>query len=194
MKKGGQRQKSGRHERRIGKLFDGEWYPDDDGEFRRTPSSGGWDKRIAPGDIQPFKFMSDKSEEMQLDNSFPFSVECKDWHDDNVKHIFAGLYGKPSQVYDWMEQAEGDAQASGKIPVVIFKLYRTEDLVMMLMRDRARLRELFGIFEHGVYQVIGGPEKIIFCRFKPWLEWIDWGFYKALHRRKGYVTSLVPKS
>jgi len=193
MKKGGQKSKSGRHERRIAELFTREYYPDGEGEFRRTPSSGGWDKRIAPGDIQPFVYLDYKQPEMQLDRSFPFSIECKDWHDDNVKHIFSGLYSKPSQVYEWMEQADNDARASFKMPVVVFKLYRTEDLVMMLMRDWGQLKAYFGIFDSPTYKIIGGPEMILFCKLEPWLEWIDWGFYKALNRRKKYVSSLIPK-
>lgn len=194
MKKGGQKRKSGTHERRICLLFADEYYPDGDGEFRRTPSSGGWDKRIAPGDIQPFRSVSRTTYEMQLDPSFPFSIECKDWHEDNVKHIFSGLYSKPSQIYDWIEQSDGDARASGKMPVVVFKLYRTEDLILMLVRDWGQLRGYFGLFNFPTYTVVGGPDPIVFCSLKPWLEWIDWGFFKALHRRKGYVTSLIPKS
>jgi hypothetical protein len=197
MKKGGQKQKSNRHQNMVADFFEKAYYPDGDGEFRSTPGSGGWDKRIAPGDIQPFKFI-DKDGSMVFDQSFPFSIECKDWHDDNVKHIFSGLYAKPSQMYDWLEQSIGDAYASGKAPLVVFKLYRTENVVLMHHELFSKLKELFGYFPgetkfKNVYIVKGGPHTIVFVLLRYFIDWIDWGFYKVTHKRKGYISSLVPK-
>lgn len=190
MKKGGQKAKANRHQNIVCKIFDGVYYPDGDGEFRSTPASGGWDKRIAPGDVQPFVFRSRHSEEMIIDQSFPFSIECKDWKDENVKHIFSGLYSQPSQIYGWLEQSMYDAKASGRIPLVVFKLYRTENIVLMHQTDWAQLRELFGRFGVGTYKVMGGPYSIVFALLKDFIKWVDWGWYKYKHSRKNYISSL----
>ena len=171
MKKGGQKAKSNRHQNMVAKIFDDAYYPEGDGEFRSTPASGGWDKRIAPGDIQPFVYRSRKSDEMIIDQSFPFSIECKDWKDENVKHIFSGLYSQPSQIYGWIEQSMGDADASGRIPVVVFKLYRTENVVLMC-----------------------GPHTIVFGLLSDFIKWVDWGWYKVKHSRQKYITSIVEKT
>ena len=191
MKKGGQKAKGNRHQNAVADIFNVAFYSDDDGEFRSTPASGGWDKRIAPGDIQPFKFLGDGS--MVFDQAFPFSVECKDWKDENVKHIFSGLYSKPSQVYEWWEQSQTDAQASGKMPIVVFKLYRTENVVLLHHEHFSQLTELFGKFPGSIYKVIGGPHPIVFVLLRHFIDWIDWGFYKLSQQRKRYITILVKK-
>lgn len=194
MKKGGQKAKSNRHQNMVAKIFDDAYYPEGDGEFRSTPASGGWDKRIAPGDIQPFVYRSRKSDEMIIDQSFPFSIECKDWKDENVKHIFSGLYSQPSQIYGWIEQSMGDADASGRIPVVVFKLYRTENVVLMCDLDWGQLRGLFGRFKYPTYKVMGGPYTIVFGLLSDFIKWVDWGWYKVKHSRQKYITSIVEKT
>ena len=178
MRKGGQKQKGNRHQSAVGKIFTKAYYPDITGEFRNTPGSGGWDKRIAPGDIQPFFFKHFSHKHMTLDSSFPFSVECKDWKDENVKHIFSGLYSKPSQIYDWLEQSMNDASASGKVALVVFKLYRTENVALMHYASWFKLGAIHGKFPELIYKVSGGPHSIVFVSLLHFVEWIDWEYYK----------------
>ncbi len=100
MKKGRQKQKGTAYERMIAKLFTEAYYSAEDGEFRRVPLSGGWDKRTAPGDLIALKYVDKEGEAMVIDSSFPFSVECKTWRDENVKHFFSGLYSNETVIFE----------------------------------------------------------------------------------------------
>jgi hypothetical protein len=197
LKQGRQKQKSNAHERSIAAIFTKAFYEDGDGEFRRTPMSGGWDKRAAPGDLIPLKFMASQSAQSEtgmnavLDAAFPFSIECKNWKD--VKHFFTGLYSAESDIFNWMQQSISDAAPSGKTPVVVFKLYRSENVVLIQARDFNKLREYFGLFPGAVYGATkGGLEgmAVIFIMLKDFIEWIDWGFYK-LQGKARYIRSIV---
>jgi len=198
LKQGRQKQKSNAHERSIAAIFTKAFYIDGDGEFRRTPMSGGWDKRAAPGDLIPLKFTStsqslyaEAGSNAVLDSAFPFSVECKNWKD--VKHFFSGLYSADSDIFGWMKQAVSDATPSGKIPIVVFKLYRAENIVLIQAGDFNKLREYFGLFPGAVYGATkGGVEgmAVMFVLLKDFIEWIDWGFYK-LQGKSRYIRSIV---
>jgi len=179
MKVGTQKQKGNRHQRSICEIFNKVYYSEGDGVFKNTPGSGGWDKQIAPGDIQPFCY---KGKRLMSDELFPFSVECKDWKDQNVKHIFSGLYSKPSQIFVWVEQSTNDASFSGKIPIVIFKLYRTENVVLMNRSDWNKLQQTFGAFPGTIYKISGGPKHIVFVLLENFINWVDWGHYKKLDK------------
>jgi len=177
MKVGRQKEKGNRHQRSICEIFDKVYYLEGDGLFKSTPGSGGWDKQIAPGDVQPFFY---KGKRLILDHSFPFSIECKNWRDQNVKHVFSGLYSKPSQIFDWMEQSTNDSSFSGKTPIVIFKLYRSQNVVLMSLADWNKLQQIFGVFPSKIYKISGGPMHVIFILLKDFTNWIDWGYYKKL--------------
>jgi len=195
MRKGGQKAKGSTHQRRVARMFTGAYYPDDDGEFKSTPGSGGWDKRVAPGDIIAFKYTSADKDEMVIDRSFPLVVECKDWKDKNVKHFVSGLYAKECQLFGWMEQAIDDCvqarnKVGRKIPVVVFKLYRTENVVMIQSIEYSELTQMFGQLEvkRYVLKLIReeGEEawNLIFILLSDFLDWIDWDFYKEKPSRK----------
>jgi len=199
MKKGGQKAKANAHERRIAKIFTEIWYPNGDGEFRKTPDSGGWDKRAFPGDIVPLKFMPKMSGAVDaiIDRNFPFIIECKNWRDEHVKHFFCGLYGKESELFRWMEQAENDAQIVGLMPLVVFKLFRTSDLVMWKYSDYAKISEIFGSFgeNHFILKKIK-KEKVIHSLnvmlLDQFIDWIDWSVYKFIDKGR-YIRSFIKK-
>lgn len=203
MRKGGQKAKGNAHQRWVASLFTPAYYPKGDGEFKSTPGSGGWDKRAAPGDIIAFKYLNKETKEMGRDKTFPMVIECKDWRDESVKHFFSGLYSEESQLFGWMEQAWEDSLVVKKMPIVIFKLYRTENVAMILSTDFYSLAETFGNFVGKIYTIEkimpkeqkSYKEKIIersdvqttflmhqeliFVLLKDFLEWIDWEFFRT---------------
>jgi len=183
MKPGGQKTKGNAYERHIAAIFTEVYYSDGGGEFRRVPLSGGWDKRVAPGDVIPLRKY--KNGEMVLDTSFPFlPIECKNYRDANVKHFFSGLYSADSVIYDWALQAWSDAQYSKKMPLVVFKLYRAKDITMIRGGDFGKLCEIFGnpkakFFK--LYQTTLAGEllmPLIFILLSDFIDWIDWEVYK----------------
>lgn len=191
MKKGAQKAKGSSYERVIAKLFTKQYYPNGDGEFKRVPLSGGWDKRVAPGDLMALKHtVADcigqclEEQSMVIDRSFPFSIECKNYRDENVKHFFSGLYSNQSQMFDWLRQAELDASLSKKLPLVIFKLYGTSNIVMTNYDSFHACGMIFGQFtgdyfrltltdNRGVYKL-----NATFFLLSDMFEWIDWEYYK----------------
>lgn len=182
MRKGGQKQKGNTYERAIAKIFTQIYYPEGDGEFRRVPLSGGWDKRTAPGDLVALKYVDIASEGMVIDSSFPFSVECKTWKGENVKHFFSGLYSNESILFDWIKQATDDCQPSKKLPIVVFKLLRTENIVLMESAVFYQMGNLYGNFPGKKWYKLIKYElddmQLIFCLLKDFLEWIDWEVFK----------------
>jgi len=203
MKKGGQKAKSNAHQRRVAGLFTSAYYPTDDGLFKSTPGSGGWDKRAAPGDVIAFKYIDEETKEMGRDKTFPMNIECKDWRGESVKHFFSGLYSDESQLFGWMEQAWEDALLIKKMPIVVFKLYRTENVVMLLSTDFYSLTNYFGNFVGKIYtieKIMPKEQKshkektikhsrgettflmhqeLIFILLKDFLEWIEWELFKS---------------
>lgn len=181
MKKGGQLNKSRNHEREVAELFTKAVYPDGDGEFRRVPMSGGWDKKVVTGDIIPFRMSS--TTDMIADRNFPFSIECKNWRKDNVNFLFSGLYTNESIIYEWMKQATDDcAHLLHKKPMVIFK-FRKENVVMITHSVYGFLAGLFGHTNLRFYRIQiwdgrGKEEDLHFFLLKDFLEWIDWGCFK----------------
>jgi len=190
MKRGGQKAKGNAYERVVAKIFTETYYPAEDGEFRRVPLSGGWDKRAAPGDLIALKYVDKEGEEMVIDRSFPFLVECKTWKDENVKHFFSGLYSEDSIFFDWMLQACGDSSLARRLPLVVFKLYRTENVAMIVSTDFYQLANLFGNFVGKIYNIEkimpkdegAVPQKLVFVLLKDFLEWIDWEVYKLSNK------------
>lgn len=203
MRKGGQKAKGNAHQRWVADLFTPAYYPAGDGEFKSTPGSGGWDKRAAPGDVIAFKYLDMETKEMGRDKTFPMVIECKDWRDENVKHFFSGLYSEDSQLFDWMAQAWEDSLVVKKMPIVVFKLFRTENIVMILSTDFYSLAQNFGNFVGKIYMIEktmpkeqkSYKEKIVersdaqmtflmhqemvFVLLKDFIEWIDWEIYKS---------------
>ncbi len=201
MKQGGQKAKGNAYERKIAELFTKAYYPDGDGEVRRVPMSGAWDKRSTPGDLIAFKFRYKRriNDEMIIDISFPLVVECKNWKD--VKHFFTGLYGAESAIFDWMKQAEMDAQPTNRIPLVVFKLYRQSNIGMLRATDFTRLKELFGEpdfkyyflrrysakFADAIDDFIHYPDLLVFFLLEDFLEWIDWSHFKIQKYIRSYT-------
>lgn len=201
MRKGGQKQKANAYERSVAEIFTKMYYPTGDGEFRRIPLSGGWDKRAMPGDLVPLRFVDKDTEEMTIDKTFPMTIECKIWKD--IKHFFSGLYSSESQLFDWMAQAWEDALIAKKIPVVVFRLFRVENIVMLISTDFNSLTNYFGNFTGKIYSIEKTMlreqqsykekkvkrsegeitflmhQKLVFILLKDFLEWIDWEFFKS---------------
>lgn len=194
MRKGGQKAKGTAHQRRVANIFTPAYYPKGEGLFKSTPGSGGWDKRAAPGDVIAFKFVDKERNQMIIDKDFPMVIECKDWKDDNVKHFFSGLYSDESQLFDWMEQAYGDSLYVGKIPIVVFKLYRTENVVMFMSSSFNKLADLFGNFTGKTYVIEKimpkrynkekeAYQRLVFVLLRDFIQWIDWEAYKSNEER-----------
>ena len=196
MKKGGQSKKGNAYENRVAKLFTAAYYSEGDGEFRRAPKSGGWDKRVIPADLVALKYVKATDDQllppgfnpkdpMEIDKVFRFAVECKNWKDGNVKHFVSGLYSVDSQIFGWMEQAIEDASYSKKTPLVVFKLYGKHNVVEILYPDFSILSTFFGNFPGKMY-VVGSVipktkdgKTYVFALLSDFLEWIDWEVYKS---------------
>jgi len=182
MRKGGQKQKGNTYERAIAKIFTEIYYPEGDGEFRRVPLSGGWDKRMAPGDLVALRYTSAEGVGMVIDSSFPFSIECKTWKGENVKHFFSGLYSKETIIFDWIRQATEDCEPSKKMPIVVFKLLRTDNILLMERGVFYQMGNLFGNFPGKKWYKLIKYEpddmQLIFCLLNDFLNWIDWDVFK----------------
>jgi len=170
-------------EREIAEIFTQAYYSDEDGEFRRIPQSGGWTiiasgKKIFPGDLIPFRFETDG---VIVDMRFPFSIECKTRN--KMEQFVSGLYAKESQFFGWIQQAIDDAEPFKKIPIVVFKLFRTNNIVMMTINNFYQLREIFGNID-GKYYFLKCYEKqietqgLVFLLLKDFIDWIEWSLYK----------------
>lgn len=182
MRKGGQKQKGNTYERAIAKIFTQTYYPDGDGEFRRVPLSGGWDKRMVPGDLVALRYVNTEGVGMVIDDSFPLSIECKTWKGENVKHFFSGLYSNETILFDWIRQATEDCEPSKKMPVVVFKLLRTENILLMESNVFYQMGNLFGNFPgkkwYKLIKYEPDDTQLIFCLLKDFLNWIDWDVFK----------------
>jgi len=194
MKQGQQKAKGHAYERRVAKILTDVYYPDGSGVMKKTPLSGGW---RFPGDIIPLKFTG-KGEEVKIDQSWPFMEECKDYKD--VKHFFSGLYSKDSQVFEWMDTAERDSVLKGgnKIPLVIFKLYRQKDVVILDGYSFHRLEDMFGVpnccffFLRKIKQGLL-VRKLVFLLLTDFIDWIDFEVFKA-SGNVNYIKSLIKRS
>lgn len=185
MRKGGQKQKSNAHEREVAKVFTKAYYMNNDGEIRRTPMSGGWSKKAAPGDLIAYKKTKDGV--MEIDRSFPLCpIECKNWQKKNVNFLFSGLYTGESIIYDWMKQAISDGIDANLelIPVVVFKFWK-ENVIMLLQEDYNDLWKIFGnppgkIYRMRVYDKYFTIENwdLYFILLKEFINWIDWEHFK----------------
>lgn len=195
MKPGGQKAKGNAYERKIAELFTKAYYPDGDGEIRRVPMSGAWDKRSLPSDLCAWKYTLKASSEMICDTSFPLVVECKDWKD--CKHFFTGLYGDESAIFDWVRQAEMDAKPTERIPLVVFKLYRQNNVGILKATDFSKFKELFGdpgfkyyflrrcVFDTN--ELIEYPNLLVFFLLDDFLEWVDWSHFKIQRYIRSYT-------
>lgn len=195
MKQGGQKKKSSVHELEVGKVFTEAYYPSGDGIFRRTSylQAAAWELSLWPGDLVPLKYVT-TSQEIAIDKSFPFLVECKNWRRTNVTHIFSSLYAKKSVIYDWMDQAINDAVGTALVPLVVFKLYR-KNCVMLQLSEFHRLANWFGKFPGEYFQIARQSltdisENVFIALLKDFVDWIDWTYYK-LSREVRQLKSIV---
>jgi len=188
-------------ERDTGATFTKAYYPSGDGEFRRTSAfaqSGGWGKGMAGGDLVATKY--GYGEEIFIDKSFPFSIECKNWKQEGVKHFFSGLYSAESVIFEWMEQSVADAEKFNKIPLVVFRMFRQKSVAMLRATDFSKLKELFGEPEFKYYflrrystnaEENFRPNLLVFILLKDFIDFIDWEVYKFSGQR--FIRSVVKK-
>ena len=107
--------KGANYERTIAKIMTSWW----GAEFTKVPASGGlhWHASMnAYGDIITIP-----------EANFPFVVECKkreEWTLDN-------LFLNNKEIKLWWQQVVGDAETSGKVPMLIFSRNRAETYVMI---------------------------------------------------------------
>lgn len=198
MRKGGGKEKGSEYERTVAKILTAAFYPDGGGIFRRVYSHPIAKKGEVKSDLKALKFMSDDvykdPESMVLDRSFPFSIECKNYR--GVKPVFCGLYAQPSEIWNWMKQAEDASE--GKMPLVIFRLYRTLDLVMINNPTRVRLKELFGDYKQQSFSIKRNDDSDPFYSIlhlfvlSDFLNWIDFGVFRLTDSTK-FIRSLLPK-
>jgi len=202
MKPGGGKGKGSAYERRIRDILTAAYYPDGDGEFQRIYPYPIPKKGEVRGDLKALKFinigdpLSKEQERVPVvDNSFPFLVECKNYKD--VKPFFCGLYSKQCEVWDWMEQAV--TASEGRMPLVVFRLFRTADVAMMRSTDFSKFKEMFGEFKFECYNMAryhGDSGEInesnILFLLADFLKWVDWGIFRMASSTK-YIRSLLPK-
>lgn len=105
-------------ERKIAKIMT-EWTGI---KFERVPASGGlhWksDNRVY-GDI------------VCNDPEFPFVIECKNRQAWNMDSLINGS----KEVEKWWKQVTADAEATGKLPMVIFTRNQQPNYIMMRLED-----------------------------------------------------------
>jgi len=99
------RRKGKRKEREVAKILQ-EWWGV--GEFRPTPSSGGWDKG---GDFNM------KGDIVTTDDQFPFCVEIKN---NEAWKFSTSLVSNKSALHKFWNQTEEEAKACGLIPLTVF--------------------------------------------------------------------------
>lgn len=183
MKKGRQRPKGGAYELVVAKLFTEQYYPNNEGVFKRVPKSGGWDKRIICGDISPFLFTAkdggDGTGQLEPDSTFPFSIECKNWNAKNVKHFFSGLYSAESAMFDWVEQAKLDSIPTGKLPMVVFKLYGKNNIAILSQPVFNDLLDIFGVPDSKFYTIFSDEVFCTFILLSEVFSWIDFAHYRG---------------
>ena len=96
--------KGGGFERKVAKKLREMW---PDGEFERTPKSGG---------LQLKKGWKLGGDIATTSPTFPFCVECKDREGWNFKQFLSPA----CQIYKWWDQAVKDAKTTNKKPMLIF--------------------------------------------------------------------------
>lgn len=107
--------KGSSYELRVAKIFTTWW----GAPFHRVPASGGlhWSASMnVSGDIVTIP-----------EAGFPFVIECKkreEWTLDNV-------FLNNKDIKNWWAQVVGDADETGKIPMLVFSRNRAEDYVML---------------------------------------------------------------
>jgi hypothetical protein len=119
------------YERRIAGIL-GKWWGC---AFRRTPSSGGWDKlsrdgqTLAVGDLYA-----------PPEAGFPFSVECK------KRRTAVNLYCTNSEFFLWWKQCCDDAASVNKLPMLVFNTDGTDYVALsfaVLVTHAGLSHELF---------------------------------------------------
>jgi hypothetical protein len=108
----------GRHSKDVGSDFErkvvhtlSQWWG---AEFRRTPSSGGWDKLSSDGQVQAAGDIWSPPEA-----NFPFCVECK--RRKEPLDFFAPYSETSDIIVDWWEQCIDDALRAKKRPLLIMR-------------------------------------------------------------------------
>lgn len=199
MRPGGGKAKGSAYERRIAKILTSVFYPDNDGIFQRIYSHPIPKKGEVRGDLVSMRRYVVKAdpvspeESLVIDKSFPFTVECKDYK--GIKPLFSGLYSKECEIFDWLWQAHEVAVQNKKMPLVVFKIYRGEDLAAIWNRDYVEMTRWFGPFQESSYLVQNDKlmvhEGIRIFKLTTFLAWPDWGIYKV--GATEYIKSIMPK-
>lgn len=195
MRPGGGKEKGSSYERAVAEILTKAYYPEGGGVFKRVESKAG-KKGEKKSDLLSLKYITDPTsgeKDLILDRSFPFSIECKNYKE--VKPVFCGLYAKDSEIWDWMKQAEDSAQ--GKMPLVIFRLFRTMHVVMFNLETWVKLHETFGEFPTRGFRISqGSPQEstrtLCFFLLSDFLEWVDFGVYRISESTR-FIRSLVSK-
>lgn len=193
MKRGGGGAKGSAYERTIAQILTDEFYPDNDGMFQRVYGHPIPVKGTVKNDLKAMRrYVVDGEETLVLDASWPFSVECKNYK--AVDLPFAGYWKKESDLWSWMAQAE--EAAKNKMPLVVFRLFRTPDFAMINGQTFGQLHALFGYYKKLYYtiwrQELPNSQTLHVFLLSEFLDWIDWGVFKATHQHK-YIHSLIQK-
>ena len=85
--------------------------------IRRTPLSGGWDKRLYSADLF---CVGDP-------RGFPFAVECKKDETFSWWAVFKKLETTP--LYAWWKQATGEAEPLKQLPLLVFTVNFCPDMI-----------------------------------------------------------------
>ena len=206
MRAGGGKAKGSAYERVVAKILTAAYYADSDGLFQRILSHPIPGKGETRGDLKALRYRTDilitryegqdLSRYLMFDETWPFTVECKNYKD--VKPFFQGLWAKDTALFGWMEQAQMVATEDRKMPLVVFRLFRTADVAMIWNTDYVRMAGTFGVMPQATYLI--QKDKVMehtgmrLFLLKDFLDWIDWGVFKALRKSTpDYIRSILPK-
>jgi len=120
----GSRSKGSSAEREVAKLLEPWWQTyDPDARFVKTPLSGGWGGPTLRGNFGAAGDLMTTSKE------FPFAVEVKRREGWTWERLLAG---KPSPVWDWWWQAQGQADEMCKVPTLWLRKNRENNWSIIL--------------------------------------------------------------
>ena len=139
------RGKGGGYENAIAKKLSKWW--GEEKSFRRTPSSGGWDRNKAPGD-------------MVLPDGFPFDIECKNCEGWELIQFLKSPEKCPISLF-WNQAV--DECRPGRSPWLIFTRNHQPDFVMMSAQSWSRMADHCGVFDNitGLFKYRGQDGKVL---------------------------------
>ena len=148
------RTKGNEYENHVAKKLSKWW--GDTRSFRRTPSSGAWDRGRAAGDlVRP--------------DGFRYIIECKKHEGWEISQL---LSAEKSLIEEWWAQAVGETPA-GHRTLVIFSKNHHPDFVMMSARSFARFQAQCGLSKIEYFKINTKAIPRVILLLDPFLDEVD---------------------